>query len=308
MQQSVLILGANGRFGRNASLAFQEAGWSVRTFNRKADGLEQAAQRVDVIVNAWNPPYTDWVRLVPGLHRQVIDVAAQAGATVIVPGNVYVFGAETPGPWYGGSPHRAQNPLGRIRIEMEEAYRSSSARTIILRAGDFIDTCASGNWFDQIMIKGLSKGRLTYPGNPDIPHAWAYLPDLARTAVMLAEMRHELPRFCDVPFPGYTLTGTEIAQSLSRVTEQEVAIAKMEWWPIQLVRPFWRMAPHLLEMRYLWDLPHQLDGTFLSELIEDVPHTDLDQALRSAIAHKNRIGSLSTAKSHRAVTSTQTSR
>ncbi len=304
MQHTVLILGASGRFGRNAELAFRKAGWTVRKFNREADKLDQAARGADLIVNAWNPPYTQWARLVPGLHRRVIDVAERTGATVIVPGNVYVFGADTPDPWSADSPHLARNPLGRIRIDMEDAYRRSSARVIILPAGDFIDTCASGNWFDQVMIKGLSKGRLTYPGNPDIPHAWAYLPDLAATAVMLAEMRQDLPRFCDLPFAGYTLTGREIAQSLSRVTGGEVALKRMQWWPLQFARPFWRMAPHLLEMRYLWNVPHRLDDAPLAALISSVPHTDLDQAMRSAIPSEQT----ATAVPHGIETSTQTSR
>ncbi len=304
MQHTVLILGASGRFGRNAELAFRKAGWTVRIFNREADKLDQAARGADVIVNAWNPPYTQWARLVPGLHRRVIDVAERTGATVIVPGNVYVFGADTPGPWSKDSPHLARNPLGRIRIDMEDAYHRSSARVIILRAGDFIDTCASGNWFDQVMIKSLSKGRLIYPGNPDIPHAWAYLPDLAATAVMLAEMRQDLPRFCDVPFAGYMLTGREIAQSLSRVTGGDMALKRMQWWPLQLARPFWRMAPHLLEMRYLWDVPHRLDDTALTTLIGPVPHTDLDQAMRTAIP----LEQTATAVPHGIETSTQTSR
>ncbi len=307
MPKTVLVLGASGRFGRNAALAFGMAGWVVRNFDRTCDTLEQAAQGADIIVNAWNPPYPDWARMLPGLHQRVIDVAAQTQATVIVPGNVYVFGPDAPPPWHGGTPHRARNPLGQIRIEMEEAYRRSNVRTIILRAGDFIDTCASGNWFDQVMIKNLAKGRLVYPGNPDIPHAWAYLPDLTQTAVMLAELRHDLPRFCDVPFSGYTLTGTEIAQLLSRVTGREVSVFLMQWWPLKLARPFWRLAPHLLEMRYLWELPHELDGRFLAELVEAVPQTDLDQALRTAIPqrlmddthHHDRYGS---------ETSTQTNR
>ncbi|NOD90609.1 MULTISPECIES: epimerase [unclassified Ruegeria] len=283
MPQSVLILGATGRFGRNAALAFRNVGWTVHSFDRTRDTLEQAARGVDVIVNGWNPSYPDWARLVPGLHQQVIKVAEETGATVLVPGNVYVFGPEAPGPWYGGTPHKARNPLGRVRIEMEEAYRRSTARTIILRAGDFIDTCASGNWFDQVMIKHLAKGRLVYPGNPDIPHAWAYLPDLAHAAVLLAEKRHELPRFCDVPFEGYTLTGSQIARALSRVTGRSIAVKPMQWWPLHLARPFWRMAPHLVEMRYLWQVPHQLDGTHLTELLGAVPQTDLDVALCSAI-------------------------
>ncbi len=82
--------------------------------------------------------------MVPVLHAQVIAAARQSGATVIVPGNVYVFGADTPGPWGQTTPHGAQNPLGRIRIDMEAAYRGAGVRTIILRGGDFIDTEASG--------------------------------------------------------------------------------------------------------------------------------------------------------------------
>jgi nucleoside-diphosphate-sugar epimerase len=285
MTQSVLILGATGRFGRNAVGAFRNAGWTVRIFDRTADRLEQASQGADVIVNAWNPPYPDWQAQLPRLTQQVISAAGNTGATVILPGNVYVFGADTPGPWSAGTPHMARNPLGRIRIEMEEAYRASSVRTIILRAGDYLDTCASGNWFDRVMIKPLARGRLIYPGNPNIDHAWAYLPDLARASVALAEMRESLPRFCDVPYRGYTVTGSEMAQALCRVTGRHVSVQRMNWLPIQLARPFWRVAPHLLEMRYLWNTPHSLEDTFFQELVGDFHRTDMDDALRQAIPY-----------------------
>ena len=283
MSQTALILGASGRFGRNAAQAFSNAGWDVRRFDRRSDNLHSAVRGADVIVNAWNPLYPDWAKQVSELHRQVIDVASEHDLTVIVPGNVYVFGADTPGPWSSETPHLARNPLGRIRIEMEEAYRASSVRTIMLRAGDFIDTTASGNWFDQIMIKHLQRGRFVYPGNPDIQHSWAYLPDLTRSAVALADIRGELPRFCDVPFAGYTLTGNEMAQMLSQMTGQDIALKQMAWWPLQLARPFWRLAPHLLEMRYLWDTPHRLDGSFFNELLPGFSLTEPNEALRNAI-------------------------
>ncbi len=283
MPQTVLILGATGRFGRNAAKAFSDAGWIVQKFDRRSNNLQSATHGVDVIVNAWNPLYPDWARQVPELHRQVIAAASARDLTVIVPGNVYVYGADTPGPWSTETPHLARNPLGRIRIEMEEAYRASSVRTIMLRAGDFIDTAASGNWFDQIMIKHLRRGRFVYPGNPDIPHAWAYLPDLTRAAVALAEMRYTLPRFCDVPFAGYTLSGSEMAQALSRVAGHELTLKQMAWWPLQLARPFWRMAPHLLEMRYLWDTPHRLDEHFFDTLLPEFTQADLSEALRNAV-------------------------
>ncbi len=284
MPQTVLILGATGRFGRNAARAFSDAGWIVQKFDRRREELRAALHGVDVIVNAWNPLYPDWAEQVPELHRQVIAAASERDLTVIVPGNVYVFGADTPGPWSSRTPHLARNPLGRIRIEMEEAYRASSVRTIMLRAGDFIDTTASGNWFDQILIKHLRRGRFVYPGNPDIAHAWAYLPDLTRAAVELAEMRSLLPRFCDVPYAGYTLTGNEMALALSQVAGRELTLKQMAWWPLHLARPFWRMAPHLLEMRYLWNTSHRLDARLFDALLPEFAQTDLNDALRNAVS------------------------
>ncbi len=282
MAQTVLILGPTGRFGRNCAAAFETAGWRVRRF-RRGDDLHRAAQGVDVIVNAWNPAYTDWAAQVPGLTKQVISAARLSGATVILPGNVYVFGQETPAPWGRGSPHAARNPLGRIRIEMEAAYREAGVRTIVLRAGDYLDTCASGNWFDKIMTTKLGRGTFTYPGAPDIPHAWAYLPDVARAAVALAAQRSNLPSFVDVPFAGYTLSGSELCGALGDVTGRGLRLKRMSWVPIRAIAPFWPMGRCILEMRYLWDTPHWLDDAPFKALQPDFRATPLRTALASAI-------------------------
>ena len=283
MTQTALILGASGRFGRNACEQFARAGWRLRRFDRARDDLNTAAKGADVIVNGWNPDYPDWQKLVPDLHARVIDAAKSSGATVIVPGNVYVFGGDTPGPWGETTPHLARNPLGRIRIDMEGAYRRSGVRVILLRAGDFIDTDASGNWLDRVMLKTLGKGVFTYPGNPDIDHTWAYLPDLCRAAVHLAEKRDQLPVFADIPFPGLTASGAEVAAQISAITGAEIRVKRMSWLPLQLARPFWRMAACLLEMRYLWDTPHRLDGTLFDSLLPDFHATSLREALTSAL-------------------------
>ncbi len=283
MTQTALILGATGRFGRHAATAFEQAGWQVRRFDRSRDDLTLAAQGVEIIVNAWNPAYPDWAEQVPALHARVIDAAKRSGATVIVPGNVYVFGATTPGPWSDTTPHAATNPLGRIRIDMEAAYRRAGVRTIILRAGDFLDTEESGNWFDAVMVKRLGKGVFTYLGNPEIEHAWAFLPDLCRAAVGLAEMRADLPAFADVPFPGYTASGNDLAAVLGRMTGRAVTVKRMSWLPLRLARPFWAMGAKLLEMRYLWNTPHRLDGAKFTSLLPDFRATPLEQALAQVI-------------------------
>lgn len=283
MTKTALILGASGRFGRNMSKALGNAGWDIRTYRRGSDDLARAADGADVIVNGWNPPYPQWAAELPGLTRQVINAARASGATVLIPGNVYVYGKEAPERFGKETAHEAKNPLGRIRIEMEAAYRDSGVPTIILRAGDFLDTEGSGNWFDLILAKHIAKGRLTYPGAADRPHAWAYLPDMARAAVDLVEMRDRLSRFEDVPFPGYTLTGQELRAAIERALGRPVTLRRMNWLPLRLAAPFWPMGRKLLEMRYLWDKPHHLDPARFRQLLPEFRETSVEEALATAL-------------------------
>jgi nucleoside-diphosphate-sugar epimerase len=289
MKDTVLILGANGRMGRNAAIAFENDGWEVRRFDRATDSLWDAAWGASVIVNAWNPPYPDWAAEVPQLTQQVIEVAKTSGATVILPANVYVFGETAPALFGPHTPHLATNGLGRIRIEMEQAYRDAGVKTILLRAGDFIDTEASGNWFDMIMAKTLPKGVLTYPGNPDTPHAFAFLPDVADAMVQLANMRETLSAFEDIPFPGYTLTGTDMARHIRDALDRPIKVKEMGWLPLQIARPFWPMARYLIEMRYLWNKRHSLDPSRFDTLLPHFRATPEPEAFALALGFQIEI-------------------
>lgn len=286
MQKTVLILGANGRFGRNAKCSFSWAGWDVRSFDRGADTLPDAAWGAGLIVNAWNPAYPDWARDVPKLTAQIIDTARDTGATVLIPGNIYNYGAGMPETLHEQTPHRASNPLGRIRIQMEQAYKDAGVKTIILRAGDYIDTQANGNWFDRIIIANAHKGRIAYPGNPDIPHAWAFLPDVTDMAAALAGRMESLDSFTEFCVPGFTLTGHQLAEAISRISGRHQVLKQMSWLPIQLARPFWPMAAPLLEMRYLWDRPHSVRSSKLSRMFPNFQPTTLEDALRVSLPEK----------------------
>ncbi|MBT8408596.1 MAG: epimerase [Alphaproteobacteria bacterium] len=285
MAGRVLILGASGRFGRNAAEAFWNAGWRVREFNRSTDDLIQASAGVDIIVNGWNPPYTHWARDVPRLTKQVIAAAKASGATIILPGNIYGYGRDA-GPILGdASPMAARNPLGRIRIEMEAAYKAAPIQTIVLRGGDFIDTEASGNWFDKIIVAKAAKGRIVSPGDPEVPHAWAYLPDLARAAVALASRRDDLTRFETVLFPGYTLSLQKVASLVEAATGRPQTVERLNWAPIRIASPFWPMGRKLLEMRYLWSMPHDIDGSRFAALLPEFRATDPLTAMTKALRH-----------------------
>jgi len=284
MSETILILGPTGRLGRNAAKAFTAAGGNVRCFDRHHDRLANSANGADVILNGWNPAYTDWAANVPQLTQRIIAAARQSGATVIQPGNVYNFGAAAPQKIDQNTKQHAKNHLGRIRIEMEAAYKAAAVRTIILRAGDFIDTQVTGNWFDSILTKNIKKGVFSYPGNADIPHAWAYLPDMARAAVALAARRNSLGLFEDVPFAGYTLSGRALCAAISALMAETIRLKRMSYFPIFAASAVWPTGRRLLEMRYLWSKPHTLSHEKFDRLLPDFTPTPVAEALRAALS------------------------
>lgn len=281
MGGTVLVLGASGHFGHAAAEAFGNAGWDVRRFRRGTDVLAEAAQGADVIVNGWNPGYTRWAAEIPRQTAELIAAASLSGATVLQPLNVYVYGPDAPKVLTEDTPHRAENDLGIVRIAMEEALREAGVPVILLRAGEFLGE--KGGWIDQVILKPLERGYISYPGPLDVPHAWAYLPDLARVAVALAEKRAELRKVCEVPFPGYTLTGAQLAEALGRALDRPIRAKQMSWLPFRLLSPFVGFARRLLEMRYLWDMPHELEGGALARLLPDYRDTPLEEALRKSV-------------------------
>lgn len=290
MTGTLLLLGANGRFGTNIAQAFKRAGWQVRGFDRARDDLDRAAATADVIAMGWNPPYHRWAAEMADQHARVRRVALRHDCTVILPGNVYVYGDQSGPVWDQDTPHRATNPLGRLRIEMEAAYRDEGVRTILLRAGDYIDTAASGNLFDKVMAHRIGRGVFFYPDRADIPHAWGFLPDFARACLALTEARDTLPRFADIPFPGYTLTGQDMAAALARVTGRAIRLRPLPWWQLRLAQVVMPSIKGNFEMRYLWSLPQRLDGTLLDTLLPGFQHTPLDDALAQAIAPLHQSG------------------
>lgn len=274
MTQTVLILGGSGKIGKHSTKAFAHAGWIIRQFDRKTGDMTAAAQGADVIVNGLNPAkYHDWARIIPAITSQVIAAAKASGAAVIIPGNVYNFGNRG-GEFNEMTPQEPHTRKGRIRVEMEQTYRNAGVQTIVLRAGNFLDPNHDGDIQSMLILKSARKGKLTTLGAPDVMQSHAYLPDWARAAVMLAEMRGRLAVFEDVPFPGHTFTMEELRQVVATRLGRPIKMRRFPWWSISLLAPFNEMMREFKEMRYLNDMPHWLGAAKFNQLLPDFRATD----------------------------------
>ncbi|MBI1418768.1 MAG: sugar nucleotide-binding protein [Limimaricola sp.] len=287
MTKTVLILGASGKIGSFAAEAFWNAGWTVRRYDRSTD-MTAAAKGADVIVNGLNPPaYHDWAHIIPAITAQVIAAAKASGATVIVPGNVYNFAfrpGRTTQTWDETTPQAPTTRKGRVRKEMEEAYAASGVRTIILRAGSFIAPGREDDTMGAILLRDLAKGKVTVPGRPDTRHAYTYLPDWARAAVMLAERRESLSRFEDIPMPGPHFTPVELKSALEAELGRKLRFGGFPWALMRLASPFWELAREMSEMKPLWFTSHRLGGAKFARLLPEFQPTPVANVMLSGLA------------------------
>jgi nucleoside-diphosphate-sugar epimerase len=271
--KTVLVLGASGRFGSAAAAAFASAGWRVlappRPWGRPAD-MAAAAAGAQVLVYAVNPPYTRWARQALPALDHAIDVTRRLGAHLMLPGNVYAYGQAMPPRLQEHTPIAPDTPHGHIRAAMEARLEATAGlRATVIRAGDFFGH-GQGNWLDLVIAKDIARGRLVYPGPRDRVHAWAWLPDLARAFVAVAERPGT--GFETLHFGGHAATGDEFLAALRQAAQglglQPAAPWRTAGFPWPLVRAaglVWPMGRALARMSYLWRVPHRLDGSRLAQ-------------------------------------------
>jgi nucleoside-diphosphate-sugar epimerase len=310
---TVLILGATGGIGGEVARQLRDSGWSVRALQRVAvhpveqlDGMtwirgnamiaedvRRAAQGCSVIVHAVNPPgYRGWSKLVLPMLDNTIAAARTAGATIVLPGTVYNFGPDALPLLTEDSPQHPLTRKGAIRVEMERRLSRASEtgiRVLIVRAGDFFGLTARNSWFSQGLVSpGKPVVAVSNPNSPGVGHSWSYLPDVARTMVMLLSRRESLASFSTFHMAGHwDADGTQMSAAIQRVVRSRTGhaprVTAFPWWLVRLASPFVTTLREMLEMRYVWREPVQLDNTRLIAELGREPHTPLDEAIEATL-------------------------
>lgn len=306
--QTVAILGAAGRNGDAVARAFLKAGWHVKGIARGAKvstlapGVEpltadafdrgaliKACGAADIIVHTLNPAYDDWTNTVMPLAENVLAAAEAAGATVMIPGNVYNHGKTIRPDTKETDPANGDTEKARLRIAMEglfeQAAREKGVRTIVIRAGDFFGGTRPESWLDLMILKDLKKDKFTWPGPSwKTVHAFSYLPDLGEAFVRVAEKSAETAPFEVLNFRGYAVTGEEMLAAAERVAGRPLKRAGVPWTLLRLMGLFNGVLREVVKMSYLWRVPHSLDNAKLEALIGPEPHRPLETALAESIA------------------------
>ncbi|HEX3397828.1 MAG TPA: NAD-dependent epimerase/dehydratase family protein [Steroidobacteraceae bacterium] len=311
--QTALIIGITGSIGREVSGALMRRGWQVRALHRdpaaaaasgtfpdtvhwvKGDAMQldeviEAARGTALIVHAANPPkYRNWRGLALPMLDNTIAAARMHGARILLPAPIYNYGANAPRVLKENSPQIPTTRKGQVRVEMELQLQKASlygVSSIVVRAGDFFGPGAGSSWLTQGMVRGRGRVRtVSYPGEPTVGHAWAYLPDLAETMVRLVECERPMGAYEVFHFRGHWCErGVEMAEAACRALGISTRrIKPFPWWAVKLSSPFVNVCREMLEMRYLWQVPLELHNEKLHALIGPESHTPIEVALAATL-------------------------
>jgi nucleoside-diphosphate-sugar epimerase len=317
-QQTALVIGVTGSIGSEVAAVLVSRGWQVRALHRnpaaalqtsalpqsvqwvKGDAMQlndvvAAARGTTLIVHAANPPnYRNWRGLALPMLDNTIAAAKASKARILLPANIYNFGEDAPQTLMESSPQNPRSRKGQVRVEMELKLQQASldgVRSIIVRAGDFFGPGAGSSWLTRGMTSSSPLLRsVFYPGPSNTGHTWAYLPDLAETMVRLIECESPMGAYEVFHFRGHWFErGAGLAELVCRMRGvSPKRIKPFPWWLIKLASPFVDVFHEMLEMRYLWQVPLQLNNEKLRALIGDEPHTPLETALAATLGNGPR--------------------
>lgn len=299
----VIVLGINGSIGWHVARAFAQAGHAVFGLGRSnrrpqagvqfirgdagnASELRPALLGADIVFNALNLPYDKWDKGRAEAQLATVIDAMPQGKTLLQPGNVYNYAATD----RQITPEMKQVPQterGAIRVRQEQVLQAAADaghfQTIILRAGDFFGPDVEGGWMVQGMLMNIARRKVYHMGELDRAHAWAYLPDLARAFVALAEKRADLALFENFHFAGHFVTNRQMVTAAQAASSAQLDVRPFPWWMFQALGLASGVMRELVKMRYLWDNEMELVDPRLAAMLGQEFGTRLEDAVRASM-------------------------
>ena len=210
-----------------------------------------------------NPPYTKWPELFPPLQAAVMAGAAAAGAKLVVMENLYIYGPTDGRPLTEDLPHSATTRKGLVRAQMArdlmEAHAAGKLRVAVGRASDYFGprglTSAMG---ERVFYPALAGKKAQVMGNPDLPHTYSYVPDIAKGLALLGDHPEADGKAWHLP-NAPALTTREFIEMVYEALGTEASISAMPRVLVNVIGLFNGTVRELKEMLYEFEEPFVVD-------------------------------------------------
>ena len=249
--------------------------------------LTAAVGRADVLYNAVNPPTydrstQDW----PPIAAALLGAAERSGALLVIMGSLYGYGRPR-GPMTADHPLAATDVKGRIRVQMWTAALAARAagrlRVTEARAGDFVGPMvptAQSHLMRQ--LPALRTGRRAWVvGDPDAPHSWTYVPDVAATLATLGTDPRAEGRAWHVPTNAPRSQRQALTDLAGAMGAPPARVSGLPWPVLRAIGLADAQLREVVAIRHQWDQPFVMDSTETSEVLGPQP-TPWDEVVRAS--------------------------
>ncbi|MFI6288292.1 NAD-dependent epimerase/dehydratase family protein [Streptomyces sp. NPDC051018] len=230
-----------------------------------ATALTEASRGAAAIHSCAAPPYHRWARQWPPLASSLCAAAEATGAVLVLLGNLYGYGP-VDGPLTEKLPLAATGTKGRVRAAVWEQARKlheqGRIRAVEVRASDFFGPgVTDGGHLAARVVPRVLRGRpVSTLGDPEAPHSWTYLPDVARALEEVAGEERAWGRAWHVP-TAPALSSREMVDRLAaRAGSGPVAVRGLPGAVFGVLSVFSPLIRELKEIRYQFDRPFVVDS------------------------------------------------
>ncbi|MET9799544.1 NAD-dependent epimerase/dehydratase family protein [Streptomyces sp. NPDC006368] len=252
-----------------------------------SERLTQAAQGAEAIHHCAAPPYHRWVGEWLPLVSSACAAAEATGAVLVMLGNLYGYGP-VDGPLTEELPLAATGSKGRVRAAGWEHARTlheqGRIKAVEVRASDFFGPGVTdgGHLAARVMPRLLRGKPVSTLGDPDAPHSWSYLPDVARALVEVAGEERAWGRAWHVP----TEPALSTRQMVDRLAAQSgtgpVAVRRIPPAVLGVMSAFSPLIRELREIGYQFDRPFVVDSSAY-EAVFAVRATPVDEQVKATV-------------------------
>ena len=206
-----------------------------------------------------------WRDAWPKAMANCLDAAAQEKARIVFVDNLYMYGPQR-------SALREDmvlqdfgtKPAVRAAITRQwmEAHQAGRVRFAALRAPDFYGPGVTQSHLGELAFGNLAKGKSAMLiVDPDQPHAFAYVPDIARGVVSLLDAPDEdFGQAWHIPCAP-TTTPREILRVGTHALGARLKISAIPMPLLPLMGLFMPLLKEMVEMRFQWDRPYEVDSS-----------------------------------------------
>jgi len=301
-----VILGT-GAIGRAIAEELVRRGESVSMVNRSgrmeevpveveviaSDLYDQAKVRevtrgADVVYQASQPQYHEWVEKFPPLQKSIIDGLTGSNTKLVVVENLYMYGETNGKPITEDLPYHAHTRKGKVRAEMSEAaltaHRTGKLRVVIGRASDYFGPWGISSSMGEIVFRRLLNGKSAQiAGSANMPHTHTYIPDFGKALVILGAHDEADGQAWHVPNDMPRITQGEMIQMIAEEAGVSAKIQPAGKFILSLMGLFMPEVKEIVEMLYEFEQPFIVDSSKFEKTF-GMKATPMREAIKETLA------------------------